>query len=146
MIASHLIKSPRIEKYVERPPPIIFLNTGVNDSSMILSKMESRDKNGNSFRKNESEYPCFHNQGVDNDIYCFLLGTYEERGRNFFFKAAQLPFALLSAQRKGAAVRRICEATQVMEKWNTGRIMVWRTKFTAMAGESSIPHGSNMKE
>lgn len=118
----------------------------VHDAFMILTRTESLNKNGNPFRKNEKDYPCFHNQDIDNDIYLFLLNSYEERGRNFFFKAAQLPFSLLSAQRKGAAVRRICEATQVVEKWNTGRIMVWRTKFTTIEVDYGTSHGLNMKE
>ena len=86
------------------------------------------------------------NQGVDNEIQTYLIRRYEEKGRNFFFRAAQLPFSLLSAQRKGAAVRRICEATQLVEKWNTGRIMVWRTKFTTIAVDYGMSHGLNMKE
>jgi hypothetical protein len=45
---------------------------------------------------------------------------------------------LLSAQRKGAAVRRICEATHDVEKWNTGRIMVWRTNFSSITVADSI--------
>lgn len=100
---------------------------------MILKRTEPKNKNENSIRKNEKDYPFFYNRDIDNDIYRFLLHSYEERGRNFFFKAAQLPFSLLSAQRKGAAVRRICEATHDVEKWNTGRIMVWRTKFTTLS-------------
>jgi hypothetical protein len=110
----------------------------VRDTSMILKRKESQNKNENSFLNNEKDYPCFYNKEVDNDIYRFLLHRYEKRGRNFFFKSAQLPFSLLSAQRKGAAVRRICEATHDVEKWNTGRIMVWRTKFTSIKVADSI--------
>ena len=96
---------------------------------MIVNRLKTLNKYNDSTRKNECEYPYYHDQGVDNEIQTYLIRRYEEKGRNFFFRAAQLPFSLLSAQRKGAALRRICENNQILERWNTGRIMVWRTTF-----------------
>ena len=96
---------------------------------MIINGLKTLNKYNDSTRKSECEYPCYHDQGIDNEIYTYLIRRYEEKGRNFFFRASHLPFPYLSGQRKGAALRRICENNQIVERWNTGQIMVWRTKF-----------------
>ena len=96
---------------------------------MNANGLKTFNKYNDSTRKREYEYPCDHDQGVDNEIYTYLIKRYEKKGRNFFFRAAHLPFPNLSGQRKGAALRRICENNQFVERWNTGKIMVWHTKF-----------------
>lgn len=114
---------------------------------MILNKIRAPNrKTTYEQRKNERDYPCVHDQNVDNDIYRFLLKRYENTGQNFFFRAAQLPFSLLTAQRKGAALRRICATTQDLERWNTGRIMVWRTKFIPLVMGTPLSYGVNIKK
>ncbi|UCF13250.1 MAG: hypothetical protein JSW06_03055 [Thermoplasmatales archaeon] len=96
---------------------------------MIINGLKILNKYNGSTRKSECEYPNDHDQGIDNEIYTYLIRRYEEKGRNFFFRASRLPFPYLSGQRKGAALRRICENHQFVERWNTGQIIVWRTKF-----------------
>ena len=96
---------------------------------MIINGLKTLNKHNDSTRKSECEYPYYHDQGVDNEIYTYLIRSYEERGQNFFFRASQLPFPYISGQRKGAALRRICENNQIVERWGTGQRMVWHTKF-----------------
>ena len=96
---------------------------------MIANGLKTLNKYDDSPHKSECEYPCDHDQEVDNEIYTYLIRRYEEKGRNFFFRAAHLPFPNLSGQRKGAALRRICENNQFVERWNTGKIKIWHTKF-----------------
>ena len=94
-----------------------------------VNGLKTLNKFNDSTRKSECEYPWYHDQGVENEIYAYLIRRYEENGRNFFFRASNLPFPYLSGQRKGAALRRICENNQFVERWNTGRIKIWHTKF-----------------
>jgi len=96
---------------------------------MIINGLKTINKFNATNHRSECEYPCFHDQGVDNEIYNYLIGRFEEKGRNFFFRASNLPFPYLSGQRKGAAMRRICENNQFVEIWNTGKIKIWHTKF-----------------
>lgn len=96
---------------------------------MIVNGLKTHNNCKNPSRIKECEYPSHHKQEVDKEIYTYLVENYGKKGRNFFFRASQLPFPDLSGQRKGAALRRICENTQTLEKWNTGQIIVWYTKF-----------------
>lgn len=79
--------------------------------------------------RSEYNYPYYHDQKIDYDIFNFLLGKYEEKGQNFFFRVSQLPFPSISGQRVGAALRRISKNNNFVERWNNGKITVWHTKF-----------------
>lgn len=87
---------------------------------MMANGLKTLNNCNNSTRKRECEYPSYHKQEVDNEIYTYLIENYEKKGRNFFFRASQLLFPDLSGQRMGAALRRICENTQTLERWNKG--------------------------
>ena len=91
--------------------------------------IETNKNHNNSICKDICKYSFHHDPTIDNEIYVYLMEKYEEKGRDFFFKVSQLPFSYLSGQRKGAALRRISEKFKVVEKWNTGQIIVWHTNF-----------------
>jgi hypothetical protein len=96
---------------------------------MAINRLKTLNKYNDSTRTSECEHPCYYDQGVDNEIYIYLIKMYEEKGRNFFFRASNLPFPYISGQRKGVALSRICENIQIVERWNTGQRTVWHTTF-----------------
>lgn len=98
---------------------------------MMQNGLKTNEKYNDPTGKTNRIYPVYCDKEVENKISAYLQRRYEEKGRDFFFKASQLPFPSLSAQRIGAALRRIKKDIQIVEKWNTGQIMVWHTKFNS---------------
>lgn len=96
---------------------------------MIMNEIKQEYRYRFLKNENETDYPYHHDQKIDYDIFNYLIGKYEEKGQNFFFRVSQLPFSDMSGQRIGAALKRLSKKNKYIEKWNNGKITVWHTKF-----------------